>query len=260
MNNHTYATPATWKDSLRVGLTMYLLLRLGIWALVAPIIWLVPALALPPRAELMARWGISLPTGRLAELLLTPWLRFDALWFLKTALNGYELSEPNIHHLPLYPLLTRLLHEIIGGHIAISALIVSNVALILALGYVYRLVRLDDEKSIAWRSTAYLAILPTAFFHLVGYAESLFLLGSVGAFYYARQRAWFRAGLLGAISALARPQGVLILLPTSSGILATRRSLLATSMVQSIATVSDPSWCDTVRALCACDTWSAGGP
>jgi hypothetical protein len=213
MNSRAAAAPVAWKDFFLVGLMVYLPLRLGISALVAVLRWLVPTLALPPRTELMARWDIPLPTGRLAELLLTPWLRFDALWFLKTALDGYDLAEPSIHHLPLYPLLTRLLHEIIGGHVALSALIISNVALILALGYVYRLVWLDDEKSIARRSTIYLAIFPTAFFYLIGYAESLFLLGSVSAFYYARQRAWFRAGLLGGISALARPQGVLILLP-----------------------------------------------
>jgi hypothetical protein len=203
----------TWKQVAQVGLIIYLPLRLGISALAAILIWLAPALALPPRVELMARWGIPAPMGRLADLGLTLWLRFDALWFIKVALNGYDLSEPNFHHLPLYPILMRLLHGIVGGHIAISALIVSNGAFILALGYVYRLVQLDEGTSIAWRATVYQAIFPTAFFYLIGYTESLYLLGSAAAFYYARQRAWLRAGLMGAVSTLARPQGVLILLP-----------------------------------------------
>jgi Gpi18-like mannosyltransferase len=110
--------------------------------------------------------------------------------YLKIALNGYELNESNIHHLPLYPALIRLLHEIIGGHVAISALLVSNLAFILALSYIYRLVKLDEASSIAWRTPFYLAIFPPAFFYLVGYTESLFLLGSVSAFYHARQRTW----------------------------------------------------------------------
>lgn len=219
MDNRTSATSTTWKDSVQtkcplgIALTIYLPLRLGISTLVAILVCLAPTLALPPRTELMARWGIPLPTGCLADLSLTPWLRFDALWFIKTALNGYELNEPNIHHLPLYPVLIRLLHAVIGGHVAISAMIVSNLAFILALSYVYRLVQLDDREAIARRATIYLAIFPTAFFYLIGYAESLFLLGSVGAFYYARRRVWWGAGLLGTISALTRPQGVLILLP-----------------------------------------------
>jgi len=45
---------------------------------------------------------------------------------------------------------------------------------------------------------------PTAFFFLVGYTESLLLLGAVGAFYYARQGNWLKAGLMGTICALAR--------------------------------------------------------
>jgi hypothetical protein len=186
---------------------------LGLSAFAALVIWLFPTLVLPPRVELMARWGIPLPTGRLADLFLTPWLRFDALWYLKIALNGYDLQEPNIHHLPLYPALLRLLHEISGGHIALSALLVSNIAFVLALAYVYRLVRLDEPSDVAWRTTLYVAIFPTAFFYLIGYTESLFLLGSVSAFYYARQRAWFRAGLLATLSSLTRPQGVLVCLP-----------------------------------------------
>jgi hypothetical protein len=219
MDNRTSATSSTWKDSVQtnyplgIALITYLPLRLGISAFVALLIWLVPTLALPPRTTLMARWAIPLPTGRPADLFLTPWLRFDALWIMKTVLNGYELREPNIQHMPLYPVLVRLLHAIIGGHVAISAMIISNLALILALSYVYRLVQLDDREAIARRATIYLVIFPTAFFYLIGYAESLFLLGSAGAFYYARRRVWWGAGLLGTISALARPQGVLILLP-----------------------------------------------
>jgi hypothetical protein len=202
-----------WQDLAPVGLKIYLPLRLGLSAFVAIVIGLVPGLALPPRTELMTRWGIPVPTGQLADLFLTPWLRYDALWYMKTALNGYELGEPNIQHMPLYPGLMRLLHEIIGGHIALSALIVSNVAFILALGYFYRLVRLDGDDATAWRATAYMAIFPTAFFFLVGYTESLFLLGAVGAFYYARRDDWLKAGLMGTICALARLQGVIILLP-----------------------------------------------
>jgi Gpi18-like mannosyltransferase len=213
MNRTPLISDATWKESLQVALIIYLPLRLGLSVFAALVIWLSPTLALPPRAELMARWGIPLPTGRLADLFLTPWLRFDALWYLKLALNGYDLHEPDIHHLPLYPALLRLLYEISGGHIAISALFISNIAFILALAYVYRLVRLDEPDDIAWRTTLYLAIFPTAFFYLVGYTESLFLLGSVSAFYYARQQAWFRAGLLATLSSLTRPQGVLICLP-----------------------------------------------
>jgi hypothetical protein len=202
-----------WQYLAQVGLKIYLPLRLGLSAFVALVIGLVPGLALPVPAELMARWGIAVPAGRLADLFLTPWLRFDALWYMKTALNGYELGEANIQHMPLYPGLMRLLHEITGGHIALSALIVSNVAFILALGYFYRLVRLDYDDATAWRATAYMAIFPTAFFFLAGYTESLFLLGAVGAFYYARQDGWLKAGLLGIVCALARPQGFIILLP-----------------------------------------------
>jgi hypothetical protein len=45
------------------------------------------------------------------------------------------------------------------------------------------------------------------------YTESLFLLLSVGAFYAARRERWTVASLLGCLAALARANGVLIVLP-----------------------------------------------
>ncbi|MEW5956864.1 MAG: mannosyltransferase family protein [Chloroflexota bacterium] len=203
----------TWPKALKVALLLYLPLRLGLSLFVAVLFWVAPTLAVPLRVELMARWGIPVPEGPLARLLLNPWLRYDALWYLKTAVGGYELTEPNIHHLPLYPLLIRFLYELVGGHLALDALFISNLAFIFGLAYFYRLVQFDYDEAVGWRSAIYLAIFPTAFFYLVGYTESLFLLGSGAAFYYARRQSWFRSGLGGAVSALARPQGVLILLP-----------------------------------------------
>jgi hypothetical protein len=209
-----YSKPSpSWPQALRVALIIYLPLRLGISLLVALLVWLVPNLAVPPRAELMAKWDIPVPGDGLSWLLLTPWLRFDALWFLKTALHGYELAETNIQHLPLFPALVRLVYEIMGGHIGWSAIIVTNGAFILGLAYFYRLVRLDYSEWLAWRAVIYQAIFPTVFYFMIGYSESLFWLGAVGAFYYARQRNWLGAGLLGVVSALSRPQGFLIWLP-----------------------------------------------
>jgi len=41
-------------------------------------------LALPVPAELMARWDIAVPTGD-CRFVPHPWLRYDALWYMKTA-------------------------------------------------------------------------------------------------------------------------------------------------------------------------------
>jgi len=59
----------------------------------------------------------------------------------------------------------------------------------------------------------YLALFPTAFFLLAAYAESLFLLCVVAAFYHARRGEWVRAGAWGFFVPLARLPGAAILLP-----------------------------------------------
>jgi hypothetical protein len=203
----------TWKTSFTLALLIYLSLRLTLSLFVALLLWLTPGLTQSLQTEVMTRWGIPIPTDLPSALLLNPWLRFDAIWYLKTALNGYTLSEPNIQHLPLYPLLIRLWHTVMGGHIGLSALIIANLAFILALAYMHQLARLDHKETVARRTVLYVALFPTAFFYLIGYTEALFLLGAVGAFYYARCSRWLAAGIWGTICALARPQGILILLP-----------------------------------------------
>lgn len=55
-------------------------------------------------------------------------------------------------------------------------------------------------------------VFPYAFFFSAVYAESLFLLGAVGAFWAAERRRFGLAALFGAVAALTRPVG-LVLLP-----------------------------------------------
>jgi hypothetical protein len=58
-----------------------------------------------------------------------------------------------------------------------------------------------------------LALFPTGFFLIAPYTEGLFLALSLGALLAARQERWWLAGICGFGAALARPQGVLLVLP-----------------------------------------------
>ncbi|MBN1640045.1 MAG: hypothetical protein JXA09_02325, partial [Anaerolineae bacterium] len=68
-------------------------------------------------------------------------------------------------------------------------------------------------EALARRTVVYLALFPSAFFLLAAYAESLFMLAVVAAFYHARRGEWAAAGVWGAIAPLARLPGVTVVVP-----------------------------------------------
>jgi len=148
------------------------------------------------------------------------WARWDGGWYLQIAQHGYRFvptEQSNVAFFPLYPDLIAVVHHGIplphdAGWLLVG-IIVSNVALLVALIYLYQLVRLDYDRRTAARVVLYLCIFPTTLFLSAVYSESLFLALVVSAFYYARAGRWFFVGALSAAAALCRPPGVLLIAP-----------------------------------------------
>jgi Gpi18-like mannosyltransferase len=148
------------------------------------------------------------------------WARWDSGWYLDIAEHGYSFvpgKQSNVAFFPLYPDLIRLFHFVVPlprdvGWLNVG-IILSNLALLVALVYLYRLVRLDYERRTAARAVLYLCVFPTTLFLSAVYSESLFLALVVAAFYYARTTRWLAVGALSAAAAICRPPGVLLVLP-----------------------------------------------
>ena len=142
--------------------------------------------------------------------------RWDADPYLTIARDGYRADAPShVAYFPLYPFLMRLGGGLFGSDDAYLAagIVISNLALFVALVYLARLVMLDHDAKAATRAGVYLLVFPTAVFLSVVYAESLFLLLAVAAMYHARRRDWLLAGALAALAALTRPFGAVVALP-----------------------------------------------
>jgi hypothetical protein len=145
------------------------------------------------------------------NLLLSVWQRFDTNWLLKIAQRGYS-DDGSTVYFPLYPFLTRVV-SIVGGDSMFAALLISNLALIGALAMLYRLGEALFDTSSARRVIAYWLLFPTAFFLMAAYTESLFLFLTLAAFDSAHRSRWIIAALFGALAALTRLQGVLLVIP-----------------------------------------------
>jgi len=141
------------------------------------------------------------------------WQRWDALWYQKIAMEGYEHDPNSTAFFPLYPLLVRGVAWVLQGRYVLGALLVSNIAYLVAMFLLYRLASLDLSEDRVRRALLYVSIYPTAFFLLCGYTESLFLALTLGAFLAARRGRWWPCAALASLAALTRGPGVLLVLP-----------------------------------------------
>src|SRR3990172_761078 len=127
--------------------------------------------------------------------------RWDSYWYLDIAQNGYYLREndtlANVVFFPLYPFLMKVLSFLVFGNLILAGWFLSSVFLILAVGYLYKLV-LEFHKDLDPKLVLLMMLtFPTAFFFNAVYTESLFLFLSVVSFYYALKKNFLLAGIFG---------------------------------------------------------------
>ncbi len=200
-----------WTSALYYSLTIFLTMRLALSLLAALLLWLVKP-PVGPHPLLRPYQGVEPITGGWAGLLLGAWQRFDTLWYLKIATQGYSPHDGSAVYFPLYPLLIRVATYLVREP-TLAALLVSNLAYIGLLLYLYRLTASLGGEATAGRTAIYMALFPTAFFFLAGYTESLFLFFVIAAFWYAERGRWWPAGLFGFLASLTRLQGLCLLFP-----------------------------------------------
>ena len=144
-------------------------------------------------------------------VLLDVWGRWDAEHYLTIAASGYHGND--VAFFPLYPFFIHVLGGFIGDHL-IAGLIISNLAFLGALAYLYALAKLEfGDLNVAFHAIFYIAIFPTAIFFSAVYTESLFLLLTVASVYYARRGNFITSGVFGALASMTRVEGILTALP-----------------------------------------------
>jgi hypothetical protein len=146
--------------------------------------------------------------------------RWDTGWYLGIAAEGYSwngsvTSQQNLNFFPALPMAMRTLGLFTEDALTLAwvGVAIGMLAFLGALLYLHRLMVVTSHASSALQAVTLMSVYPFALFFSAAYAESLYLLGAIGAFYHLRQRQPVAAAAWGLLAGLARPNGALLAVP-----------------------------------------------
>ncbi|HEY3344444.1 MAG TPA: hypothetical protein VGJ97_05935 [Anaerolineaceae bacterium] len=155
------------------------------------------------------------------------WCRWDSRWYLSIITDGYRQLAPsviathftNLAFFPLYPYLVKLAAVLAipfqsQGFYLTFGVILSNLCFLGGAGLLYKLI-VDwiADEAVARRTLLLIFAFPTSFIFSCFYPEGLFFLLSVATLLLGYQKKWLWAGIVGALLAVSRPQGILVIVP-----------------------------------------------
>jgi len=151
--------------------------------------------------------------GPLRDLLITPWTRKDAGWFVAIAQEGYAPRAVRAAFFPLYPLLIRAASVLTLGSYWVAGIVASLACYAGAMLLLFRLTSRETTPRTAADTVLLISVFPTAFVFSAVYSESLFLLCIVAVFLCARSQRWALAGIAASLATLTRSSGLILFVP-----------------------------------------------
>ena len=141
--------------------------------------------------------------------------RWDAAHYIHLIEEGYQGYTENGQHLflvffPGYVWAARLLRLVIPST-ALAGTALSCLCYGGACCYLYRLAGEAYNGRVARDTLLYMSLFPFSFFSGLVMTEGLFLLATTGACWYAWRGKWLAFGLFGALAALTRMTGLLVI-------------------------------------------------
>jgi hypothetical protein len=195
----------------------------------------------PSPALIRTNWLTeNLPTpGTWHYALIGVWERFDTLWYLHIAGQGYDLPMAVIFY-PLYPAAIRELSWALPPSVA--ALLISTMSSFFFFWGLLRLTRGGLTAVGRLRMLVLLAVWPTSFILFAGYAESLTVAFVVWAVAFAREDRWGAASVCGLLAGVGRPSGVLVCVPLFVMALRSRQARSLAVLLTPVGTLAYWGW------------------
>ncbi len=155
------------------------------------------------------------------------WIQWDAGWYLTIARDGYDKKFPslpeysefcvnnstecqrNFAFFPAYPTSVKVVSAVTTIDPRFIGIILSNIYFVIATVFLYRLVKQKYSEKIARTTVLLLMFFPLSYIFSGMMTESLFLMLLVMTYYFAENKRWIPAGIVGALLSATRIVGFL---------------------------------------------------
>ena len=194
---------------VRYPLLIFLVTRLGLFLIAYLSLAVLPLNSDPA----VVGTDYSLWRGFPENIMLDGWARWDSAWYKNIAEQGYAVAasgpagQTNIAFFPLYPLLVRGLNLILHNS-QLSGIVISNLALLVAILLLHQMVQERFGTEVASRATWLLSVFPFSFFFSAFYSEALFFLLVVASFFFAERSRWGFASAMAMLAGCTRIAGL----------------------------------------------------
>ncbi len=144
-------------------------------------------------------------------------LAWDGGWYESIARHGYAgAGLQSVRFFPLFPFAAKVIGWVPGVGVGAAVVLVANLCALVAMAALVLLVRHDfGDAALARRSAWLLALAPSAYTLVLGYADAALLLCTVGCLLTARTGRWWWAAAAGLCAGGVRPLGVLLVVPVA---------------------------------------------
>jgi Dolichyl-phosphate-mannose-protein mannosyltransferase len=180
--------------------------------------WLVSRVYSGALVIAMGSWDQGKLTGSGFE-------KWDGGWYWTIGTQGYSPRPVAHQHLgwPFFPVLPAFVHafHMLGMGGGFGALVVNHAAFLLALAGLFALARRRVGDRAAVLAVWSLALFPAAFVFSLLYPSAIFLAASVWAFVLVEDRHDCWAGIVVAVAALTRPNGIVLAVALGIGLVVT---------------------------------------
>jgi len=152
------------------------------------------------------RQGAYTPLG---DLLFGTLNRWDAGWFIRIALHGYE-TQQTAAFFPVYPLLLRGVAFVVRSHL-VAGVLISLAAAAVAAELLFRIARTRLGERASRDAVLLFALYPLSFVLMAVYSDALFLVFATASFYAAQRGRGLSAGVAGGLAVGTRLLGLALL-------------------------------------------------
>lgn len=151
---------------------------------------------------------------------LNQYMEWDANNYIRIATGGYTYHvEDGVYttlaFFPLYSWIIRLVN-IIFHNLQFTGLLLSSLFYSSACVFLFKLFCMDYSKQTALRAIIYLSVFPHSLFFGTLMNESMLLITMSASLYFIRKHNWAFAGIFGALAALSRLAGILLVVPAAA--------------------------------------------